>query len=193
VGRDKAAGLLAVGAALSVAAGSLLDVARTVFPGGDVFTAMRLWSQTSGDASGAQSRMLVSGLSLTLSAVLTLGLGAILLTGRGGHLGWLRGAAAAASGMVAATALDELLSAVDTGRLVEGARFSLGGGFWLFTAAMALAVAAVAVLMAGSRSTRPQTFSDGQGLSDAVMPNQASSVEHDSGHAAPHEESAYPL
>jgi hypothetical protein len=185
---DKGAGFLAVGAALAVAAGSFFDVARTAYPGAanNVFAAVTLWSQTSGDDSGAQSRALFSGLSMTLSAALALALGLALLRGRGRGTGRLRTGAAVASGMVAATALDELLSAIDTGRLAEGARFTFGAGFWLFSLAMVLAAAAIGAVLSAGSSRTPQQASYG------AMPQQTRSTDDDSGPASPLRETADP-
>jgi hypothetical protein len=57
--------------------------------------------------------------------------------------------------MVAATVADELLSAVDTARLAEGAQVAWGAGFWLFGAALVLAPTAMALLLLGFRSVGP--------------------------------------
>ena len=186
---DTVAGFLAVGAALAVAAGSFFDVARTAYPGAanNAFASMALWSQTTGDDSGGQSRLLFSGLSMTLSAVSALALGLALLWGRGRGARLLRAGAAVACGMVAATALDELLSAVDTGRLAEGSRFTFGAGFWLFSLAMLLAAAAISAVFRAASSRAPRQVSHG------AMPQQTRSTNDASGSVSPLRETADPL
>lgn len=191
------AGALAAAAALLVGAGACFDVARTVYTGetGDVSSAVGLWSQRSGDGSDAQSHALVSGLPMTLFAAFSLVLGLALLSGRGSGLRWLPLATAVAGGAVAATTLDELLSAVDTGRLAEGARFTVGAGFWLFAIAMVLAAAAVAVILIETRSAAARQDQPRTALSQdaAVMPHQTGPQTADSGYQSPHSETVYPL